>query len=217
MISPGLPLLLAVVGTMGLANSWIVQNRELTRAYEDVSRLQRSQLVIDTDQIARDQWLIAMDQEIAKEHPNEELLAATAHGALQGFLMWQTHMEGRVTESPDEYKKELAARDLMLAQAQKLANNKDYKSLMAALQKITTMSHALHTTDELDKQFFAAVDAANDQVAEIETRVRFWYVFGTTLLLLSSVLASVLLELTLRRMERGSIPVKAASSNRRKG
>ena len=71
LLSPGLPLALAVIGTVGLANSWIRQNRELVGAYENLSRLQRSQLVIDTDEIARDQWLIALDQELTKEKPNE--------------------------------------------------------------------------------------------------------------------------------------------------
>src|SRR5216684_6405564 len=62
-LSPGLPLALATVGTFVLANSWISQNRELVRAYDDVSRLQRSQLVIEHDEIWRDQWLIALNQE----------------------------------------------------------------------------------------------------------------------------------------------------------
>ena len=214
--SPGLPLALAVIGTVGLTLAWVRQNRELVRAYEDIARLQRSQLVIDTDEIWRDQWLIALDQEIAKEKPNEEFLATAAHGALEGFLRWQTHMEGRVAQSPEEYKKELAARDFMLSQAGKLAQDKNYRPLIALLSKLEAMSHSLHSTAELDKQFFAAVDAANDRVAEIEGRVRFWYIVGTAFLLLSSILASVSLEATLRRMAMPTFPLNPHSSNKRK-
>ena len=54
----------------------------------------------------------------------------------------------------------------------------------------------------LDEQFFAAVDAANNRVAEIEGSVRRRYLVGTALLLLSTIVVSVLLELTLRRLEK---------------
>jgi hypothetical protein len=216
LFSPALPLLLAVIGTVSLTTAWVRQNRELVRAYDNISRLQRSQLVIDTDEIARDQWLIALDQEIAKQKPNEDFLATAAHGALEGFLRWQTHMEGRVAESPGQYKEELAARDFILGQAEKSAQSKDYRTLMALLHKLTRMSDTLHPTAELDKQFFAAVDAANDRVSESEGKVRFWYVFGTAFLLLSSLLASITLEITLRKVEAQTLHLKPRSSNKGK-
>jgi hypothetical protein len=215
-ISPGLPLVLAAIGTIGLINSWARQNRELVRANENVYLLQRSQLVIDIDEIARDQWLIAIDQEIAKEKPNSEFLVVAARGALEGFLRWQTHMEGRVDGSTDEYKKELAARGSMLAQADKLVEAKDYRSLTALLQNLTEMSHNLHSTNYLDNQFFSAVDVANTKVAENEGRVLFWYVLGTSLLFLSSMLASVFLEVTLRRMETNKLHLSSHPSKKRK-
>jgi hypothetical protein len=214
-LSPALPLALAAIGTLALIYSWVHQNRELVRAYEEMSRLQRSQLVIDTDEVARDQWLIALDQEMTKQKPDEEFLAVAAHGALEGFLRWQTHMEGRVTESPEEYAKELAARDFLLRQAEGLAQTKDYRALMAVLQKLTVTSRDLHSTAELDKRFFAKVDAANDKIAESEGSVRSWYVIGTASLLLSTILASIFLEVTLRRIELQTHQVKPHSSKRK--
>jgi len=93
-LSPGLPLALAVIGSFGLAYSWQVQNRELVHAYDDVTRLQRSQLVVENDEVWRDQWIIALSQEVVKDKPNEVWLAETAHQALEGVVRWQTHMRG---------------------------------------------------------------------------------------------------------------------------
>lgn len=215
LLSQRLPSMLAVIGTALLIISWVRQNRELVRASEDVSRLQRSQLVIDTDEIARDQWLIALDQEMSKTKPSQELLAAEARGALEGFLRWQTHMEERVAESSDEYKNELAARDLILSQAEKLEQAGDYKTMMALLQRFTVMSHTLNSTAELDKHFFAKVDDANNKVAELEGQVRSLYVLGTAFLLLSSILASVFLDVTLRQVEKETLRLKSPPSSRR--
>src|SRR5258708_31309830 len=136
LVSPGLPLGLAVIGMVALTIAWVRQNRELILANEDMFRLQRSQLVIDSDEIARDQWLIALDQEIAKEKPDAEFLVIAAQGSIEGFLKWESHMEGRVADSPELYKKELAARGILLSQAKKLAEAKNYRSLMALLQKL---------------------------------------------------------------------------------
>lgn len=200
-LTVGLPLGLAVIGTLGLIDAWDHQNRELARATENVSRLQRSQLVIDNDEIARDQWLIALDQEISKPKPNEEFLTNAAQGAIEAFLLWQTHMKIRVAASPLEYQKELNTRDAMIAQAEEFAGAKDYGGLIAMLQKLAAMPQTRQLTAELDKEFFAEVSAADNRVADIESRMRFWYVFGTFLLLLSTLFANIFLDRTLRRME----------------
>lgn len=210
LVSPGLPLALAVIGTLGLAYSWDVQNRELISAVDDTTRLQRSQLVIDIDEISRDQWLIALDQEIAKEKPNADLLAVTAHGALEATLQWQSHMKGRVADSQDEYRKQLAERDLILEQAEKVAESKNYRALVAALEGLTTDARGL--TAELDEKFSVRVDAANHRVTKAESRMRTWYFVATAFLLLSSILASVFLELTLRRVTEAQSRSPSAKS-----
>jgi CRISPR/Cas system CMR-associated protein Cmr1 (group 7 of RAMP superfamily) len=49
--------------------------------------------------------------------------------------------------------------------------------------------------------FFARIDEANARIAEIEGAMRFWYLAGTAMLLFSSVLASILMDKSLRRIE----------------
>jgi hypothetical protein len=202
MLSPGLPLALAALGTLSLTFAWLRENDELARAKSNMDRLQRSQLVIDIDQIARDQWIIALNQERAKPKPDEELLATEAYGALQGFATWQSHMETRVANSSEESKAELAARDAILANAKKLAAANDYKGVMRLLFQLGQMSHNTNSTAKLDERFFASVDTARGRVADLEYDIRLWYVLGTGLLLLSSIFASVLLEISLKRLEK---------------
>src|SRR5687768_14271388 len=101
-LSSTVPLLLAAIGTALLIYSWVYEKGEMARALDDVNRLQRSQLVIGFDEIARDQWFIALNQEFVKEKPNKDLLAAAAHGAVVNLLKWQSHMEQRVTSSPEQ-------------------------------------------------------------------------------------------------------------------
>jgi hypothetical protein len=216
LLSPGLPLVLATIGTIGLGYSWYIQNFELVRATEDVSRLERSQLVIDSDEIARDQWLIALDQEIIKQKPDEAFLSAAARAALEGVVRWQTHMMGRVSESGEQYAAELAVRDALFDKAQKLDEAKDYKGLMTLLNRILAASKAQKTTAALDQQYFTNVDAANDRVAGLEREVRNLYFLATAFLLLSTASGSILLEITLRKMAKDTIQVKGAPANRRK-
>lgn len=213
---PFFPIALAIIGTSGLTYAWVRQNHELIHAYEESTRLQRSQLVIDLDEIARDQWLIAFNQEVGKEKPSDDALITDAEGSVEAVLMWQTHMAGRVAESSDEYNEILKARGELREKAAKLREVKDYKGLIELLHKLAEPSRNQQMIASLDKKFAASVKAANDKVAEIEGSMSLWYVVGTTFLLFSSILASVSLEITLRRLE-GQIPhIESKSSNKKK-
>src|SRR5215212_1183141 len=92
-LNSAVPLVLAAIGTAALIYSWSYEKRELIRASEEVNRLQRSQLVIDIDEVARDQWIIAFNQELSKSEPNQDVLAVTANGAIMNLVRWQSHME----------------------------------------------------------------------------------------------------------------------------
>jgi hypothetical protein len=190
---------MAMIGTAALAYSWQMQNQELVKASDDVSRLQRSQMVVDIDEIQRDQWLIALDKDISSVKPDPELLSVEAREAFEATLVWETHMKGRVADSPIEYQNQLAQRDAILAQAEKLAEANDYKALTQALQGLTRNSKDL--TRALDQKFFDEVDRATGKVASLESNMRGWYLIGTALLLLSSITASLSLEVTLRHIE----------------
>jgi branched-subunit amino acid aminotransferase/4-amino-4-deoxychorismate lyase len=200
-ISPGLSSTLALFGTVALCLSWFRDTHDLTKARENLARLQRSQLVIDIDKVGRDQWLIAMDQEIAKAKPDPYFLAFASRGALEGAVRWATHMEGRVAASPEEYEQELKARDELLANAQKWEDARDYKNLNRVLGLLNQRMRSTAAVARLDKQFFDSIDAAQDKVARLERGVREWYIAGTGSLLPSTILASIFLEIGLRKIE----------------
>jgi hypothetical protein len=80
------PVLLTILGTGSSLYSWTYEKRELASASDEVNRLVRSQLVIASDEIARDQWVIALNHEIAHGVSDPDVLADLAHGALDGFV-----------------------------------------------------------------------------------------------------------------------------------
>jgi hypothetical protein len=193
--------MLAAAGTASLIYSWSYEKQELARASEEVNRLQRSQLVIDIDEVARDQWIIAFNQELSKSEPNQDVLAVTASGVVMNLVRWQSHMEMRVAKSSEQYQQTIAAREAIITQAQQYANAKNYSALAQMVQKFQELSRAASSTSRLDDKFFAAVDAANAKVAEVEASMRWWYVIGTAALLLSSIMSSLLLDRSFQRLE----------------
>jgi mevalonate kinase len=200
-LNSALPLVLAVAGTASLVYSWSYEKEELSRATDEVNRLQRSQLVIDIDEVARDQWIIAFNQELSKSEPNQELLAVTSYGAVNNLLMLQSHMEMRVAKSREQYQQTIAARNALITRAKEFAEAKNYSALAQILNKFQELSRASNSTSRLDDEYFAAVDTANSKVAEIESNMRWWYMAGTAALLLSSLLSSVLLDRSFQRLE----------------
>ena len=121
-----------------------------------------------------------------------------------------------MADTREQYKKEIAACNSIMAQARKLADAKDYPALMGVLRKLREMSYAADATAKLDKEFFLRIDTARTRVAEIEGKMRFWYVVGTGSLLLSSLLASFLLDVTLRRIERQTMQGKIQPTKKQK-
>lgn len=200
-LNSAVPLVLAVAGTAALIFSWSYEKQELARASEEVNRLQRSQLVIDIDEVSRDQWIIAFNQELSKSEPNQDVLALTAYGAVRNLVTWQSHMEMRVSKSSTQYQQTIAARKAIVAQSQQYADAKNYSALAQMLQKFQEISRASNSTSRLDDEFSAQVDAANAKVAEIEANMRWWYISGTAALLLSSILSNLLLDRSFKHLE----------------
>jgi hypothetical protein len=190
-----------------------LQNDELSQATGEVSRLQRSQAVVDTDETQRDQWLIALDEEIVKDKPSPALLSAAAHNALECTVRRESHMAERVSNTSDEYKQAIAEREAIEAQADVLLAKQDYKALIAVLNHFVDVDRKGGTASQ-DKKYFDTVDEANATVSMMQRRVRLTYLWATALLLLSSVLGSVSLDMTLRKITRDSSLTK--SSNKRR-
>src|SRR5262245_23868713 len=148
-LNSAIPLVLAATGTAALVYSWSNEKQKLARASEEVNRLQRSQLVIDIDQVARDQWIIALNQELSKSEPNQDVLAVAANAAVRNFVTWQSHMEMRVATSSAEYQQTIASRTAIVVQAQKYADGKNYTALTKMLQGFQEMSRSSNSTSRL--------------------------------------------------------------------
>ncbi len=178
------------------------EKEELARASENVARLQRSQLVIDIDEVDKDQWIIAFTQERNKSQPNEQVLTVTARGAVSSVAMWESHMEMRVASSQAHFEQTIAARKAIIAKAQEYADAKNWTALADMFDNFDKLFRSSNALARLDQQFSAEVDAARTNVSRIEAEMRWWYVIGTAALLLSTIVSNVLLERSFRKLER---------------
>jgi hypothetical protein len=64
-----IPIVLTVLGTTALIGAWRSQTVVLSAATDTRLSLQRSQLVISLWEAKRDQWVVAMNQELTKTSP----------------------------------------------------------------------------------------------------------------------------------------------------
>jgi hypothetical protein len=215
-LSPGIPLLLAVIGTAALAYSWYLQSGELVRASDYMARLERTQFIIENDELSLDQWLIALDQELAKPAPNEEIVTVAAHKEYEENLRLISHMKERVAVSGAEKQQIIDMRTALENRANKLAESKDYKTLLNAIRELVRSGKDMNTIENLDQQYSQSLEEAHNRIAVLERQVRFYYFCATGLLLLSSLLASVFLELTLRKVAEQNLQFRAFSPAKRR-
>ena len=213
-LSPLLPLMLLVVGTSTLAYSWWLQNTDLSDANDNISRLMRSQLVVSQWEAKRDQWLIALNQEIAKEKPHPGVLALSASESLKATAIWQSYMALRVAKTQEDRDRIIHIRESLIKQADTLNAAGDYRSLGELLQKHTGLSNLLGVTKVLDTRFVEDVDEARRLAKAISNRIWQLYLFGTTLILTSTVIASIQTDLTLRRIHTNVAPLLAKGPKR---
>ena len=202
-----IPMLFAVAGTAALVYSWSVEKRELARVSEALNRLQRSQMVVNIDQLARDQWLIALNQELTKAEPNSDFLAVAANEALTNFVIWHSHMEMRVAGTSAESERVIAGRETAIAEAKRLEEARDYPKLLRMLQMLHAEARRSNSTAILDRAFFSRVDQASAELARIEARMRLWFMLGTAMLLFGSTLSGILLDRSLDRLGLRSVAV----------
>ncbi|MBA7657099.1 hypothetical protein ES703_65030 [subsurface metagenome] len=77
---------LAVLGSILVFASWILQNRFTADVMQERTRLQNSQTVIDLEQLRMEQWQIMYLTEKRKQNPDPEILLPSVFKALQAYL-----------------------------------------------------------------------------------------------------------------------------------
>jgi hypothetical protein len=126
-----IPVALAVLGSAALVVAWHSQNVALAAATDTRLSLQRSQLVISLWETKRDQWVIAMNQELSKTSPDRAWLARTLAEANKATIMWQGYMKLRIEKNSEARKQILAQRNHLFdgwTRSRPSSTRKDYKT-----------------------------------------------------------------------------------------
>jgi cell division septum initiation protein DivIVA len=190
-----------VLGTLSLAYAWKVQNYDLAVAQDTRITLQRSQLVINLWEAKRDQWVIAVNQELAKSRPDQLFLAAARAQANKATIMWQGYMKLRV-EKDGAVREKIRRRNRLLSATDERLAMADTKSLLELSATDAASFKALKSLDALDKQFVDVVDETDATVRIANGAMSKFYVLGTALMLLSTIISSTQMTRVLSSLQR---------------
>ncbi len=200
--SPLLPLVAAVAGTLSLIYAWKLQNYDVAAAADTRGLLMRSQLVVNLWEAKRDQWVIALNQELIKPKPDRQFLSMAAAEANKATLMWQGYLKVRTTKAQSERQNIFAERDNLIAGIDKLLERSDPNALMQVLDANVRTFKAYKSLDALDQQYFQVVDQTDGEIQRATWWMSTFYAAGTALMLLSTIISSVQLAQALRPLDR---------------
>lgn len=186
-----LPLGFAVLGTVALAYAWKVQNYDLASATDIRASLQRSQLVVNLWEAKRDQWVIAMDQELTKTQPDRLFLARATAEASKATIMWQGYMKVRVEKNGAERERIFTARNQLLSGIDVLLAKVDTKALQEVFSANVSTFNSSQSLEALDQRYFAIIDETDEAARIANKKMSTFYVAGTALMLLSTIVASL--------------------------
>jgi hypothetical protein len=186
-----IPLVLAAFGTAGLFIAWHSQYLTLAAATDTRMTLQRSQLVINLWEAKRDQWVIAMNQELSKTAPNRAWLARTLAETNKATIMWQGYMKLRIEKSEKGREQILADRNRLLDGIDALLMKLDTEGLEDVYTANVAVFNASRSLESLDQQFFAISDEGIAAERTAENRMAAAYMIGTGLMLLSTIVAGI--------------------------
>jgi hypothetical protein len=195
------PTALAILGTLILCYATILQLTKAPETAETKSRLQRSQLVIDIAEGQRDQWLIALNQELTRDKPNRSMLAAAALESITTNARWRSYLAMRTAKSQDEANAAISERDAIIAQAEELNKRGDVDGLIGMTRAFAIVMKSRNELRQSDNLFFAEVDEANAMDTKISTRIAASYVIGSTIMLISTVVSTLQSNRTLNKIE----------------
>jgi hypothetical protein len=195
------PTALAIVGTFILGYATILQLTNAPETAETKGRLQRSQLIIDIAEGQRDQWLIALNQELTRDKPNRSMLAAAALESITTNARWRSYLAMRTAKSQDAANAAISEREAIIAQAEELNRRGDVDGLIGMTRAFVSVMKKRNELGQSDNLFFAEVDEANAMDTKISNRIAASYVLGSIIMLISAVASTVQSNRTLNKIE----------------
>jgi len=195
------PTAFVIAGTLILCYATFLQLTKAPETAEAKSRLQRSQLVIDIAEGQRDQWLIALNQELTRDKPNRSMLAAAAVESITTNARWRSYLALRTAKSQDEANAAISERDAIIAQAEELNKRGDVDGLIGMTRAFAIVMKGRNELRQSDSLFFAEVDEANATDAMISARIAASYVLGSIIMLISTVASALQSNRTLNKIE----------------
>ena len=185
------PILLAIFGTGCLCYATFLQLTAAPQFSEEKTRQQRGQLVVDIFEGQRDQWRIAVNQELAREKRDPAVLAVAALEALRSTARWRAVLGFRAARSKEEYQSMIAQRDAIIARGLSLYQAGEIDELLRMLNGIGAVVEGRKEIEQYD-------DAANVKMVEtyqadeaVSKRLLTAQIVGSILMLISVVGSSL--------------------------
>lgn len=197
------PTFLAIVGTFILGYATVLQLTRAPEIEETRNRLQRSQLIVDITEGQRDQWLIALNQELTRDKPNKSMLAEAAFESIQASARWRSYLAMRVANSQDAYRSAISEREGIISKAEGLKESGDTEGLLRMNREFTAAMKNRRELGQYDDRFFSNVYEAEAMSARISSRIATSYILGSVIMLISSVAYTVQSNQLLKKIESG--------------
>lgn len=201
LVTSSWPILLAVIGTVLLAYASVLQLTKIPDTAEERSRLQRSQLVVDLAEGQRDQWLIALNQEQTREHPNPAMLGVTALEYIETTERWRSYLALRSADSQEAHDSAINKRNNAIAAAKQRYDDNDVAGLLKQAHALKEAISRNNEIEQSDSQFAAETDQVNSDNSRINRRTTFCFIFGSALMIVSTAVSSLQTTRSLMKLE----------------
>ena len=180
---------LTILGGVILFGSWIAQNKFQVEWDDKIRMLERSQLVIDIEEVHRSLWELSYNVEIRNQPVDSLHLAIAALGVTRSRMDLYTWGIARVSEN--------SVTNSQMMQAKRLIDEKSRQSLLQG--DLKPVFDAFQFINEAFTKNYMNIDRNFDtKLNEVRTNQRFWnviffrsYIIGSTLLGIGFILGKL--------------------------
>lgn len=169
-----------IVGSLILFSSWIVDKNYQSEWAATRDKLQRSQLVVDIEEVHRSLYDLAYLHELKKQPVDSFSLAVAALGQTRTKLNLYTWGVGRVTDNADEYQQMIATKRQIIEISEYSLLTSDYKKLFEAHDIVTKVFTKNYMKN--DASFSDKIDVVNQEQDKWDKRFFWLYVVGSFVL-----------------------------------
>ncbi len=175
-----------IIGSSILFLSWIVDKNYQSSYQETKEGLQRSQLVVDIEEVHRSLYDLAYAQEIRKQPCDSFLLAFAALGQTRTKINLYTWGLGRVNENSKAYDTMVAVKNTIIQISEESMLSRNYKKLFEAHALVSKVF--VNNYMQNDKKFTDKYGEVKLALARWNSIFKWLYAIGTILLGVSYVI-----------------------------